>query len=151
MLHLAMSALYFTGQMHFPDDLVELQAALRDPGLSYFYMQNPVTLNELVEQNILPHLPESPYPTGGYSYEVPEGQPAPGTVVYYSYEIEGEYLSGVPHAREGWALAVYGRPGKWALADWEIPERMLGDPSLAEPYKYPNLVFFAGMDPDTID
>lgn len=151
LLHLAMSAFYFTGPMYFPDDLGELQAALHDPGLSYFYMQNPVTLDELVEHNILPYLPESPYATGGYFYAVPEAQPVPGTVVYYSYEIEGEYLSGVPHAREGYVLAVYGRPGNWALPNWEVEQKMLGDLSLVEPYKYSNLVFFLGMDPDTIE
>lgn len=151
LLHTARSAFYFTGPMHYPDDPAELLAALSNPELSYFYMEEVETLDQLVEYNVITHLPESPYSTGGYVYSPPTEQPEPGTVVFYSYEIEGEYLTLGPNAREGHMFAVYGRPGIFALRSSEVDDKFLGDPALLEPYRYSNLVFFIGMDPDTVE
>lgn len=146
----AISSYYFTGPMKYAEDPQELYAALHNPKVSFFFLQCPPSLNTLVQLGILPHLPESPYPDAPWLDKVPQGAVAPGAVLYYVFPIKREYLSGVPNALEGYILAVYGNPGMYAWDTGEVKDHYLGDLGRFIPAIPDNIVWFGGMDPDTI-
>jgi hypothetical protein len=147
----ALSAYFFLGPISPAASSSEaLFKQLLDPGTGYEGYSYPKDLMELVDLKFIDHLPSSPYPGGKWLTVAPQGDPEPGSVLYFPLQASHDKAEGNPR-RLGWLLAAFGYTDPHqdqVLSADDIKDGFGGDlGKFISPWPR-NITFIEGQDPD---